>query len=1226
MISLKRKERDYMKKLTRLILPVYIFVYVFPVIAFAQSSTGRLVGSVTGPDGIIAGATVVVTDNQTGKERTVTTSEDGTFTIPQLEPGVYTVKVTAPGFKTFTATDVKIDVSKEYNLNATLEVGQLEETVTVTAGADIVNATSGELSNTVSPRQIQELPLNGRDPLNLIQLQAGTASNGATNTAINGQRTSFTNITRDGINIQDNFIRANATDFAPQRPTVDNVEEFTLIAQNADASRGYGASQVTLVTPRGQNDFHGALYFYNRNSRLAANEFFNNADGIERPFLNRNQFGGRIAGPLWRDKLFFFGNYEGLRLRTQESVLRTILLPQARSGLFTYVDNAGATRTIDILGLAGFSGVNPIVASRILSGLPSVGNTTDRGDQRNTTGFRFNQRGNFAYNQYTTRFDFDVNQRNTINATLSYTDEYTVDRPDIDQSQDLNRGAGFGEAPGTLQPSARKFLATAWRTSPTATFTNEVRGGFFISDPIFKRRDQEPAFFLALPLISNPEVNFQQQGRNTDLYNIQDNAEWIRGEHAFRFGGQLQVFRIQPFGPGAFGASTIPTLNISTGTATPALRAAQFPGGISAAQLGTANSLLAILGGIVSGGNLSFNATSQDSGFVQGAPPVRNLDYENISLYFQDQWRVTPRLTLNLGLRYELFTPIREPNGLALEPVIPEGVSVTQAILDPNGIYDFVGRNVGGTNFFNMDKNNFAPVVSFAYSPQFKNRFLSGLFPDGGRTVLRGGFRMSYVNDEFVRAADNALSGNAGLSSTVTLPPQNLRLGDPLPTFTTPVFQVPRTFAENNALAAGFGTVFAIDPDLQVPRTLEYNFSIEREIGFQTAIEVRYVGGRSNNLVRGVDFNQVNILDNGFLEDFNRARSNLINFGSAGCANPATGCQPLTIFPTLPSGGLLTNATILNTILEGSPAQLAFLYLSNNLAGNFRPSFLANPNTGVVDLLGNGARYRYNALQTELRRRFTDGLHLQANYTFQKTLTDASGVGQTRFEPLLSNDAPELEYARAQYDQTHIFNFNTIYELPFGKGRRWMDTGGVADKFLGGWQVTSIIRVASGAPISITDPRGTLNRAGRSTLQTANSNLTKDQIKDLIGIFRTPEGVFFINPSVINPATGRASEGFGTDPFPGQVFFNVAPGETGNLERFFINGPTYFNWDASLIKNFQITEGSRFQFRIEAFNVLNRANFFAGQTTTLNINSTNFGRVTSTFDPRIVQVVGRIEF
>jgi hypothetical protein len=211
--------------------------------------------------------------------------------------------------------------------------------------------------------------------------------------------------------------------------------------------------------------------------------------------------------------------------------------------------------------------------------------------------------------------------------------------------------------------------------------------------------------------------------------------------------------------------------------------------------------------------------------------------------------------------------------------------------------------------------------------------------------------------------------------------------------------------------------------------------------------------------------------------------------------------------------------------------------------------------------------------------------------------------------------------------------------LPFGKGKRFLNGGGAIDRIFGGFQLTSIIRLGSGAPITIVDPRGTLNRAGRSGRQTPVTSLTKDQIKSLIGIRRTPCGVFFIDPSVINynlstcSGTGRASEGFGTTPFPGQVFFNAAPGQTGNLERAFINGPTIFNWDASIIKNIHFSEKYRVQLRAEAFNVINRVNFFVNQfgdvigANGLNINSPNFGRVNATATtPRILQFAARFEF
>lgn len=1239
----------------RFILTVVLTLCLFAASAFAQSNTGSLVGTIVDQsNAVVPGASVTIIDNATTKERTVQASGEGTFTVPQLGVGTYTVKITAAGFKTYTATELKIDIGKEYSLNIALEPGGITENVTVVAGADVVNSTSAELSTTVGKRQIEELPLNGRNPLGLIGLQAGTASNGATNTTINGQQSSFTNVTKDGINIQDNFIRSNATDFSPDRPNVDDVGEFTISTQNAGAEKGYGSSQVEFVTPRGSSDFHGAAFIYNRNSKFAANTFINNKNGTKRPFLNRNQFGGKLSGPMplprfgeggastYKNKGFFFGSWERFRLRQSTTTTRTIFQnAAARTGVFTYRDNAGVVRTLNVLTAAGVA-LDPLIASRILPNVPTSGNNGSVGDGLNTTGLSFSQTQNQDRDKYTVRFDVEATSRQSFSAVIDRGTEINQ-RPDVDNG-------GFNTTPFGFQGSDRQSAVFSWRFSPTNSLSNEVRAGWFFSLPIFDRTNLQTDFFLTLPLISSPESTFEAQGRDTHQYTFSDNAVWVKGEHSIRFGGQAQLFKVRSFGPPAFANSSIPTLTIGAGTATPGLNSGAFPGGISATQLGNANALLGLLGGFFTSAAQTFNATSATSGFVKGAIQQRHLLYENYSGYVADSWRASPHLTLNIGGRYELYTPVKERDRLGLEPVFANVNDPVASLLNPAGTYNFIGTNAGGNKFFKTDRNNFAPIVSFAWSPTFKNSLMGGLFPGEGRTVIRGGYRISYVNDEFVRGADNAIAGNQGLVQGVTLTNLNGRTSAGAPPITTPLFQVPRTYVQNNALAGNFGTAFGIDPNLQVPMTQEFNIGIQRELGFQTVFEIRYVHGRSNNLIRGIDYNQTDITRNGFLADFERARRNLSRFNNPACAAAdviSRGCELLTVFPLIEAGGLLSNATIRTLIAQGQVASLGNTYVTNQFGGS-SALFLPNPNTGVADLLSNSAQYRYNGLQAEVRRRFANGLQFQANYTFQKTLTDTGGVGQTNFDPVLNLTDLHLEYQRADYDAAHVFNFNGIYELPFGKGRHFLNQGGAVDKVLGGWQFTSIVQIATGAPFSILDPRGTLNRSGRSARQTANTSLSKQAVKDLIGIYRTPCGVYYINPSVLNinqanltagncSALGsqRGSEGVDTTPFAGQVFFNARPGQTGNMERNFLNGPLYVNWDAGLIKNIPldfVKEGMRFQIRGEAFNVLNRANFFIGNVsgvpagTSFDINSTNFGKVNSTFGSRIVQFVGRLEF
>ena len=666
-----------------------------------------------------------------------------------------------------------------------------------------------------------------------------------------------------------------------------------------------------------------------------------------------------------------------------------------------------------------------------------------------------------------------------------------------------------------------------------------------------------------------------------------------------------------------------------------------FPGQVPAAQRAAANSLLALLGGIVSGAQQAFNVDTQTSGFVQGATQRRIYSYTAFGASVSDQWRVTPDLTLNFGVRYDLYTGLKLDNGLGLEPVIADSNNPLPSLLNPAGTYQFIGGNIGKKNqFYNSDKNNFSPVISFAYSPGFSSGIVKSLFGEK-KTVLRGGYRTSYINDELVRAPDNALAGNAGLNFTqsafnpiTNTTALNGTIGN-LPVIATPVFSGPnRTYVQNNAAASSFGTVFAINPNIKSPRVQEYSFGIQREVGFNTAVEIRYVGTRSKNLLRGVDYNQIDINSNGFLADFNRARANFVLTGNAACTSTQNaGCQALTVFPNLGSGGLLTNSTVTGQLVAGNPADLALIYIQNNLSGNVR--FLPNPNTGVVDYLTNGAKYNYNALQVDVRRRFGQGLSLNANYTFSKNLTDAQGTGQTRFEPLIDNSRPELEFSRADYDQTHKFNLLTTYELPFGKGRNFLKEG-IAATILGNFQIGGILQIGSGSPITITDARGTFNRAGRSARQTAVTNLTKNELKKLVGVYRTANGIFILPPELLGRnadgtvnstigGTGRGANGFDTPVFTGQKFFNNAPGRTSGLERAVFNGPNRYNLDLSLIKRFVISERYNFQIQGDLFNVFNTSNFYTSSQF-LDINSTNFGRLTTTYDARIAQLAFRVNF
>ncbi len=1216
--------------------------------ALAQNTLGRVTGVVRDQAGaIIAGATVTLT-NESTKQRTqvVATNEEGIFLLPQLSPGSYTVKIEMAGFKTASYTEVKVDPGQEYSLNATLDVGQANEAVQVTAGADLVHTTNAEINNTVIRRQITDLPLNGRNPIELIRLQAGVVGLPTRqNTTINGGRPTWTQLTQDGINIQDNFIRTNSLDFVPNRPTSDTIGEFTITTNTQGADAAGGASQVKLVTPPGSSEFHGSLYEFNRNSSLAANSWFNNATidrttgkTIRRPFLNRNQFGGNIGGPVlvpkkvfgplggWndnKDRLFFFFSYEGFRQRTQATQNLTIPVNNDfLTGAFRYVRPSDNTvQTVNVINVRPGVTLDPKVKSLILDKVTSsslvnnfdVGNSTST-RLLNTAGYRFLQSDVNNRNQYVMRFDSQATEKHSFEFIHQRFKE-PDDRTDLD---------GINQRPKILTNADVKLLVGAWRWIVTPRLNNELRIGANLAPVRFDSVENYSGVIYGVPFVTNPEVTFQPQGRDTRTFQYIDNASYVAGSHSLQFGGSLQKIKVQPYN----FAGRFPSVNFGFSSQAPAsiqLTAADFPGSsISATDLGNANALRAFLGGIITSVGQTFQANDQTSGYVAGVPNIRNYTLDNWALYLQDSWRLKDNLTVRLGLKWEYFSPLREDNDVGLLPVDNKGTTL-QSLLDPNGTVEFVK---GG--FYGRDLNNFGPSVSIAWDP-FKN----------GRTSIRAGYTMAFVNEETLTVANNAVVNNAGLSSGVTL--QNLftTLSAGVPVVSPPNFKVPRTYADQLAISQTNAT-FTADRNLKQPYVHQISVSVERELGWNLAVEGRYISTMGRDVWRGLDFNQTNAAVNQpFFDDFQRARSNgFLALAASGTFNPAfnasiAGSQQLNVLTSSTlGGGALTNANVRNFIQTGQVGSLADFYTNGSagaaVAQTARAFFLTSGNPGiyVADLILNGGSTDYHAFQGELRRRFSNGIFGQLNYTFSKVLTNSPGTAQSRLEPYIDNNRPELERIRAEFDVTHVLHGSVIYELPFGSGKQFLSSGPALDRIVGGWQVNTIVHAQSGAPISILSGRGTFNRGGRSGGNPVNTTLTSSQIKDLFGIVKMPDGrVFYIDPKVTDPATGRA---VGADSlnnaaaFSGQVFFHPTAGNIGTLQRLQFDGPSQTRWDFSVIKRTRITEDKNLEFRADFFNFLNHPLFFVGD---YGVENPLFGRITILNNAaRVTQLALKLNF
>ena len=1168
-------------------------------ISHAQVSS-RLTGAIHDPSGAaVPGATVEVF--LPGGARPIAstqTTTDGLFTFVSIPSGTYDVFVTAAGFRKHTERGVILTPATETAMAAVkLEIGSVTDVVEVTGSALTVQTTNSEISANITRRQIQDLPVLNRSPLGFIATQPGANTSRGGVTIINGQRTTFTNVTLDGINIQDNFIRTNAVDFLPNLLLLDQVAEVTLSTSNANPAAGNGASQVTFVTPSGGNQFHGGLFIQNRNSAFAANRWFSNQSSTPKPFLNQNQLGGSISGPIKKDKLFFSAQYEAFRLHQQTTGTRAIMTDTARQGIFRYIVG-GQMREVNVLSLAN-DAIDPTMKALMDRQPPaSAINNTNSGDSpsltqlRNTAGYTYNLRNNRIRNNVTGKLDYNLSIKNSFAVTWAYNTDL-LDRPD--------QSNNYTVVPPVSNDNPTKLLSTVWRSNPKPTVTNEVRFGFNLAPGLFLTSEQFPNAIFGGLIYGNPVNTFRAQGRYTNTYNFADNAAWVKGKHNLTFGYQLQRFYTSPYND----AGITPTYTLGMSAAnTRTLSAAQIPGA-SANDVTAANNLLANLAGHITSYAQTFNVTSRTSGFVNGATNARNWNFDNHSLYLQDNFRVLPRLTLNLGVRYDYYTVVKEREGLVLLPVL--GGSAIDTLRNPNSTLDFASG--GSRPLYNKDRNNFGPNIGFAWD----------VFGDG-KTAVRGGYSINYVNDEFLASLTGNANTNAGLAQAFSRQGVADRVSA-LPAVPAPTFKVPRTFGDNYLLSrvTNFGIA---DPTLRSPYVQQWTIGIQRELaGF--ILDARYIGNHGTKLFRALDYNQINLNAGGYLADFQRAYNNGNLAVRAGLpfdpVYSGPGSQPLTVLPTLPSQCSPTTAANRNLIQQGVAADYAWTCQSTV---NTPFSFFPNPNAASLRMMTNYANSTYNSLQFEVRTREKKGLTFQGSYNYSKVLSDAvsgnDNGNQGRYEPMMDNANPKLERARAPFDLTHVMKFNFVYAFPIGKGHRlsWRPIDKI---LLEGWQMSGIFAHQSGQPFSVYSGRGTFNRQSNMQGQqgnTVNTNLTMEQLRDVMSFRMTGNGPYMVAASALG-SDGRAVAPDGQPAFTGQAFFMPGPGTIGSLGRRVFDGPWDTTFDFGLFKRTRITERQSFEIRMQATNFFNHPAFIIGDQT---VTSTTFGKITGVFvNPRIFQ-------
>jgi len=1217
--------------------------------ALGQATRTSLSGLINDQTGAaVSGAKVTAKHVATNEEFQTTADAQGAFIYPSMPTGKFSVRVEAAGFKRLEAQDVTLEVGTPAKLNVTLEVGQVSEAVTVSGVVqEVVNTTTPTLTNVVKTNQIKDLPLPTRNVLDLARLQAGVAVSG-TNTrtaSVGGLRGSATTVTQDGINAMDNFVKTDSF-FAISAPSLDSVQEFSLTVGTVGSDAGRGVAQVTMVTKSGTNEYHGRLFYQHRNDALNANTFFNNASDTPKPVLRQHFAGFNVGGPIvlpkkpfgplaynGHDKSFAFFSYEAFRENFQVTRNRTVLTPQARQGIFQYTDSNKQTQSVNLLNIGSFKSLNPITMAQ-LNAMPAPNNTLV-GDGLNTAGYRFNVTGTDPSDKYVGRFDQQLLNSSRLG---SHKLEFVYNYASFLLTPDTFNGleAPFPGGVDGFQASTRTLVTAAIQSTFGSRMTNEVRVGHQRAPVQFLRQSQPTIPYIDLNSVTDFDNTFMSQGRNTLVYQYIDNFTLVSGSHSFRMGADIQSISAITFNDAGINQTHVIGTNNANGDGILNGPFTNLPSGSTGtAIVNRAKSVFADLVGLLGSSSQTFNVTSPTSGFVPGATRERDFKQRAASFYFQDQWRARRNFTFNYGLRYEFQGVPFESNGLAIQP--SNGIAGLYGISGLNNLFrpgtlagsattslEFVNGKTG-KKLYGNDWNNFAPFVGLAYSPDFEKGPMHWLFGSSGKGSIRAGFSISYLQDGFT-VVSNALgtgTTNPGLIQTaanttptgvltsagVTLPPTS--------------FKVPVTDLENLTVNSGNG-LWTFDPNLRVPYVQQWSLGIEREIANNTAFEVRYVGNHAVKIFRAVDINEVNIFENGFLQEFLNAQKNLAANGGSSFAFGGPGTVPLPIFNTLfagvANGSAFGSSTFITQLNNNNVGAMAFslanspTYSKNraNLTFNGQPApnfFLANPNAGFARALVNGSYSNYHSLQAEIRRRMSKGLQLQANYTFSKALTDTDGGGQSTLEQYRTFRNLSLDKHRAGFDQTHRFIGNFIYELPFGSGRRWLNGGiPVLGKAIEGWQVGSIISWQTGGPIGVFAGRSTFNQFNTGLNPAQLVGISAQDFANSAGIFKTPAGVFFFDPKLLdittNPTTGQLTGAT----LKNGLLAAPAPGTLGNFPRNLINSPNFSQVDISLTKITRFYEKANVEFKANFINAFNHPSFAFAD---LNFDNANFGRINS---------------
>ncbi len=1204
--------------------------------AYAQGgATGAISGVVVDTSGgAISSADVQVIDARTESiVRKLPTNIDGIFVVPLLPPGNYIVVVNRSGFGEAKASDIEVRVTETTRVTITLKPGAVSEKVEISAqvtSVDTSNATTGESLGTAT---IRELPLATQNYQQLLTLSTGAQSDlnsasqlgrGSVKLFVNGQREDNNNFLIEGISATDYNV-AQAT-YVPL-PNPDVIQEFKVQTSLYDASQGRdGGGNVNAILKSGTRELHGDAYEFFRNTDLNANDFFLNREGQARPQINQNIFGGSLGGPVVKDKLgYFFLNYQGTRQKSGDSPGTIIstnipLLPADRSpaslesafglpSIDPVISNAAGTGLLQQLATTGQFG--PKTGYLIPSGQVAANCTSGctpglTNGNVNTGTFTLSKPGTYNDDQFTSNWDREFRSgQDKISARFFFSDsESQLPFGGGDLQESLGSTLASSISSSSLNfpfdtPVGARFLNVTETHLFSPTLVNEFRFGFVhindqlnnvapvttgdvgIDRPTNNVTDSIYKFVLSTSGFEIGPAPFANQHQDQNNYDLTDTVSWVKGRHVFRFGGEFTRVNLNKLFPQVFNGELFFTNTSSNGP----------------------------LGAI---------PTTDFQNFLLGAPQfsfggggVYNHEYRsnNYAVFAQDDWKIRNDLTLNLGLRTEIFGAFHD-NLCHIGNLDPS--------LANQGVYPFIYPScVKGLDLTGL--------TGSANDTTLNNNYSTGIGPRIGlaydlfghhNTTIRAGYGIYYVREDVGNVDQLSFQapflpvafggGNPGclgtffsktpLAGCPNPNPNGLPQAGTLdPTF-VPCLSVFQGFPGGDTTqAANYGNAtgsacpgplasenifgLQVPRHFVVPNTQQWNLTVQRALGRQWVLEVGYVGTHAVHL--------------------RETRDNLQ-------AQDASPTHPVDISSPFcnPNPCVITTNTFGNAIARS-------LYQGINGYSGFQ-------------LFADDAYSHYNSLQTTLSRRWAAG-YFQAAYTFSRS-TDATSTGNTAFNTAF-NDESTLAASRglSDFDRTHRLVVSYRYDLPFFKG----ETGAKA-AVLSNWAVSGITIVQSGAPFSVLDSGagtgflgagftpGTLT-GSLATGSTLSSALSSGSIGN-----RVTNG--YLNPAAFTPAALLYPAQ--CDPVNNPNFCTTG---FGNLGRNVFRGPGQQNWDFSLIKNFKITERQSLRFTTDFFNMWNHANFGNPTVTdveTISVGSSGpFGKITSTVGtPRLIQFSLRYAF